>query len=484
MSRRLTATDASFLYMETATSPMHISSLHVLEGDVDFDEVFQHFAERIHLVPAYRRKVAFVPFNLAHPTWEDDPDFDLTRHVKHHRLPPHASMEKALDVAMALNEPMLERDRPLWKVWVISGLEDRTLLLMMTHHSMIDGVSGIELTTIIFDFDARGGNREPPSAPWQPDEFPGAAQRVNAALRDNLSAARDNPPMRLMADPERRHLLVRAGRVLRRFVTQPVVTAPFNAGIVGRKRRLRYMMESFAEIREIRRALGGTINDVVLTVVSEALARYLDACGEHTDEAYMRILCPVSVRTEDESGTLGNRVSAVFPVLPAWPMPVTQRLTAVCAEMERIKHDREAQALALLLEAGAGIWPMALAPTQLVGTAWDPTRFAVNMPPPIVPKLGRRPPNFGVNFVCTNVPGVQVPQYLAGHEVVEVIGIILLAGNVGFSMPIVSYTQQLCLSFFCVPRLLPDVEKLVDAARNAFTELLTEARKHTQQLAV
>jgi hypothetical protein len=134
------------------------------------------------------------------------------------------------------------------------------------------------------------------------------------------------------------------------------------------------------------------------------------------------------------------------------------------------------------MESGSGIWPLALAPTQLIGTPWDPTRLSVNMPMPVMPRLGPRPPNYGVNFVCTNVPGVQVPQYLAGHKVLDVIGIILLAGNVGFSMPIVSYNQQLCFSFVCEPRLLPDVEKLVDAAGDAFAELLAEARQHKQEM--
>jgi len=481
MTRRLTATDASFLYMETATSPMHISSLHVLEGEAEFETIFRHFADRIHLVPAYRRKVAFVPFNLAHPTWEDDPDFDLSQHVLHHQLPEGVTMEDALDAAMTLNEPMLERERPLWRVWVISGLEGKTLLLLMTHHAMIDGVSGIELTTIIFDFDPGGGNREPPEGRWEPPAAPDPLARIGAAIRDNMESAREGGRFS-MADSGQRRLLARAARVLGRFVSQPVVTAPFNAGIVGRKRRLRYMTESFAEIREVRRALGGTINDVVLAVVSEALARYLEAKGEKTEDQHMRIMCPVSVRTEDESGALGNRVSAVFPVLPAWPMAMGRRLTAVCAEMERIKHDQEAQALALLAEGSSNLWPIAMMPTQIVGTPWDPTRLAVNVPMPVLPQLGGRPPNFGFNFVCTNVPGVQVPQYLVGHEVTEVIGIILLAGNVGFSMPIISYNHRLCFSFVCEPRLLPDVEVLVQAAREAFDELLAEARDHARKL--
>jgi len=483
MTRRLSAMDASFLYFETATTPMHISSLHVLEGEADFDTIFQHFADRMHLLPTYRRRVAFVPFNLAHPTWEDDPDFDLNRHVCHHRLQPGATMESALDEVMELNEPMLPRDRPLWKVWVVSGLPGKTLLLMMTHHAMIDGVSGIELTTIIFDFDVKGGNREPASGPWRPQPMPDPVARFNSALQDNLQAARGRgSALASFRDPQQRRLLSRAGRVIRRFFTEPAVTAPFNAGIVGRKRKLRYLTESFAEIREIRRALGGTINDVVLTVVSEALARYLAGKGEDAEDRHIRIMCPVSVRTESESGTLGNRVSAVFPLLPAWPMPVTQRLTAVCAEMERIKHDEEAQALALLMESSSGVWPLAFAPAQMIGTPLDPTRLTLGLQMPVLPRLGGRPPNFGINFVCTNVPGVQVPQYLVGHKVTDVIGIILLTGNVGFSMPIVSYNQQLCFSFVCDPHLLPDVERLVDAARDVFKELLGAAGARVQQL--
>lgn len=491
MSQRLTAADAAFLYTESASGPMHISSIYVLEGELDFADALQVFADRIHLIPAYRRRLALVPMNLAHPTWEDDPDFDLANHVQHCQLPEGASLEAGIDAATAINEGMLRRDRPLWEVHVLSGVPDRTLILQKTHHAMIDGASGIEITTILYDLDPRGGNPPPqPTEPWRPAPVPGLLERAGSAVRDNLRSLRGNVqalrdqglPSLAALDDERSQMLGRAMRILQRFVTRPVVTAPFNAGLVGPRRRLRFTKKGFGEIREIRRALGGTINDVVLTVVSEAVARYLAAHQERTEEQYMRIMCPVNVRTESEEGALGNKVSAIFPVLPAWPMDVGQRLTAVCAETNRIKENQEAQALALLGNSDSGVWPVALAPTQIVGTPLDPTRLLARFPTPIMPNLGWRPPNVGINFVCTNVPGVQVPQYFQGHKVTDTIGVLVLSGNVGFSVTIMSYNKELFFCLICEPRLLPDLEVMLSATDSAFDELLAVARARMERL--
>jgi diacylglycerol O-acyltransferase len=483
MTQRLTATDAAFLYTESASSPMHISSIYVLEGELSFAEVFKHFEERLPLVPSYHRRVAFVPFNLAHPCWVDDPAFDLAHHLKHFELPANATLEDGIDAAMVLNEPLLDRRRPLWQAVVISGVPDKTLILQMTHHSMIDGVAGVELSTILYDFDRKGSNREPAAPPEPPERAPNAMQLMNDALRDNLDPARTTRLLeRFRTDGQRRHLMAQAARVIGRFATQPVVTAPFNAGLVGPKRHLRYMKQSFAEFREIRRALGGTINDVVLTVVSEAVARYLAAHDERTENQHLRIMCPVNVRTEEDAGALGNRVSTIFPILPAWPMPVTHRHTAVIAETERIKHDGDAQALAMVQELADPVWPVAMASAQLIGTPFDPTALAARLPRTAVPQTRWRPPNLGINFVCTNVPGVQVPQYLAGHKVTDTIGVLVLAANVGFSITILSYNGEIFFSFICEPTLLPDLETIVDAAHASFDELLTAARDHVQSL--
>jgi len=482
---RLTQMDASFLYGESVSGPMHISSVYVLDGVVPFDDVLRHFESRIHLVPAYRRKLAQVPFNLAHPEWVDDTHFDLKNHVLHHELPPGTSLEAGVDAAIELNEAILDRARPLWKFYVISGVPERTLILQMCHHAMVDGASGIELTTIIYDFDAKGANNEPPpKEPWVAQPVPSALELFTRALRDNMERLASRTPLAAVRETaDRRPLLRRAFEVMARFVSRPAITAPFNAGIVGPHRKLRWLKKPLGEIRDIRRALGGTINDVVLTVVSEAIARYLVEHGEHVDGQHLRIMCPVNVRTEGQQGALGNQVSAIFPMLPAWPMNPLTRLGAVCAEVERIKNDQEAQALTLLQNSAPEPWPILLAPTQLVGTRFDPTRLAARVPMPIVPAVGgRRAPNFGLNFVCTNVPGVQVPQYLCGHRVLDTIGVLVLSGNLGLGVTILSYNQWLYFSFICEPRLLPDLEHVTGAAEAAYGELLSAARARAEQL--
>ena len=475
---RLTAADASFIYGETASSPMHISSVYTLDGELDFGALMNRFEKRIHQVPAYRQKLQQVPFSLTHPVWVDDADFDLSNHVVHHELPDGTSFEEAFDVAVSLNEPMLPRERPLWKIVMISGVADRMLLLQMTHHAMIDGASGIDLSLVIYDFDKDAGEPVPPNEPWQPAPPPAPAELLSEAMRDNMQAFNEKNPMRLITNATNNApRLQRAGRVMTQFASQPAVTAPFNAGVVGPQRKARWMKQDFSDIREIRKSLGGTINDVVLTVVSEAVARYLAHHNERVDEGSLRIMCPVNVRTEDKQGALGNEVSAIFPRLPAESIPPAERLHAVIAETQRIKRNEEAQLMTLLQDSMPHVPPVAMWPTQLVGSTMDPTAPAARMRIPATPAVGGfRPPNAGINFVCTNVPGVQVPQYMCGHEVLDTVGLLVLTGNVGFSITILSYNKQLFFSFICDPNLLPDLDVITDAAHDVFNELLDAAR--------
>ena len=494
---RLSASDAAFLYAESHSGPMHISSVYVLEGELAFDRVLQHMAERIDLIPAYKRKVAFVPGSIAHPVWVDDPSFNLANHVREHKLPAGTDLQSGIDYAVELNEPMLDRSRPLWMMHVITGVPERTLILQETHHCMIDGASGIELTTLIYDLDPNPDATNVPPAPQ-----PGAdehttddAQQPSAggtrglffdALSENVKNLLADTRNTQWLDPavqrKQSELMRKALAIGSRFLRKPAITAPFNASVVGPKRRARFMKKPFAEIREIRRALGGTINDVVLTVITEALARYLEARNEPVTDEYLRLMCPVNVRTEDQQGALGNQVSGIFPMLPAWSMPVTHRLGLVIAEMERIKREQEAQALTLVSDRASSVWPIAMAPTQLVGTPFDPTRLFAQIPWPIMPNIGWRPPNPGINFICTNVPGVQVPQYLVGHKVLDTIGLLILSGNIGFSLTILSYNKQLFFNFICEPRLMNDLEALVAQSETVFEELLQAARAQIAQM--
>ena len=194
-------------------------------------------------------------------------------------------------------------------------------------------------------------------------------------------------------------MLQRATDVMRRIATDQMIMAPWNAGAVGPKRQLKWLKYDFGEFRSIRRAIGGTVNDLVLTVVVEAAARYLKKRGEVVDNQQMRLMCPVNVRREGESGALGNRVSAMYPVLPAWPMEIEERFARVCAETTRLKADQEPQALELLMESMPSIPPVAMAQTLLVSTPFDPTLIAARAPSAVVPgSAGGRPPCQSAGF--------------------------------------------------------------------------------------
>jgi WS/DGAT/MGAT family acyltransferase len=477
MMARLTETDASFIYGESASSPMHISSVYTLDGELRFEDLITRFEKRIHQVPSYRKKLQQVPFSLAHPVWVDDPEFDLARHVLHHELAPGTTYEEAVDVAVELNEALLPRDRPLWRTVMISGVPGKTLLLQETHHAMIDGASGIELSLILYDLDPNAGEPVPPNEPWEPEAAPTPSELMTGAFQEAMSQFAEKNPMSLMSQASTNAAqLRRAGEVMMKFATQPSITAPFNAGLVGPRRKIQWMKKSFSEVREIRRQLGGTVNDVVLTVASEAVARYLAQHDEPVEGQHMRIMCPVNVRTEDKQGALGNEVSAIFPRLPAYPLEPVERLNSVLAETERIKREEEAQALTVMQDSMPYIPPVAMLPSQLVGTPMDPTVIAAGASAPPVPKIGDyRPPNMGINFVCTNVPGVQVAQYMCGLEVIDTLGFLVLTGNVGFSLVISSYNRQLFFTYICEPRLLPDLEVIRDASDDVFNELLEAA---------
>ncbi len=479
---RLSQTDASFIYLESVSGPMHISSVYVLDGEVPFEQIYHRFERRIHLIPSYRRKLSQVPFSLAHPTWVDDPAFDLSNHVLLHELPADSTLEDGVDKAVELNEPMLDRNKPLWKFVVLKGVPGKTLILQATHHAMIDGASGIELTTILYDLAPDAG--EPDPVPdWVPEPAPSPAAELAIAMQESMAAfTPDKNLERMRAASSFMSQIRKAGEVMMRFMTRPAITAPFNAGFVGPHRKVRWLKKSFTEIREVRRFLGGTINDVVLTVVTEAVARYLACEGERVENQLLRIMCPVNVRTEDGKGALGNQVSAIFPMLPAWPMNPVERLEAVVDEIERIKTDEEAQALTVMQESMPPWPPVGMAATQLVGTPLDPTALAARFPLPLPPASMIRPPNVGYNFTCTNVPGVQVPQYMCGAEVTDTIGLLVLNGNVGFSVTILSYNQQLFFNFISDPRMLSDLEIIRDEAESTFDTLLAAARERAEEM--
>ncbi len=464
---RLSDHDASFLYGETASGPMHGAVLTVLDGEITHREYTDFIASRIHLAPRLRERLAFVPMNIAHPKWVPDPEFDLANHVVAHRVPEGTTMDDAMDIALELCEPLLDRSRPLWKTYVLEGISGCTVLVQMTHHAMMDGASMVDLSKVLMDFEPDAAPPGPANEFWDPPPMPTPAELWAEAMAENLNTLSPAPP----PSPDQQRLLVRANEIMQRFVTEPVITAPWNAGTVGPKRIHQWIERPFDEVRQLRGALGGTVNDIVLAVVSEAAARYLERHREAVDGAHLRLMCPVDVRTDADQGELGNRVSAMYPTLPAWSMSMQERLSCVCEETTRLKANREAEALDLQLSLAPGIPAAAMSQTLLVGTPFDPSALAAQVALPTARDVRPRPPLIGFNFTCTNVPGVPVPQYVAGRKMVRNMGTLMLGGTLGYGVGVATYDGKIIFNLTADPRLLPDLDVMRECVERSLGEL-------------
>src|SRR5271166_2041171 len=362
LSHRLAGQDATFIYGESRNGPLHIGSLSFFEDQITYPELIRHFESKLDLVPRYRQRLIPVPFNLNHATFEDDPDFKIENHVKFHQLPADTSEAQLIEKAMAVYCKPLDRSRPLWEVNLFNGFKDRSLVMWSIHHSLVDGVSGMELLNVVMDFRPDPPMTESNAPPWSPKPVPGPLRQLIDAALDRAQEQVDSMRRLSRVAPDLRSLVKDLGSAagtlarLARQMTRPIAATPWSASLVSQERTLAWLRTSFADIRAIRAAFGGTINDVVLTMLSEGAARYL---RYHDVEpgAPFRIGCPVNLRHEDESGSLGNRVSMMFPELPAEPMDPVARLKLVAAETQRIKEAAEPQTLEALMSNGGTVSP-------------------------------------------------------------------------------------------------------------------------------
>jgi hypothetical protein len=269
-----------------------------------------------------------------------------------------------------------------------------------------------------------------------------------------------------------------AGKMARMMGRQ-IVAAPWNAALVTPARSLAWLPVSFSDLRSIRNALGGTVNDAVLAILSEAAARYLKHHEVRTNHAPLRIGCPVNVRRGAESGALGNRVSMMFPELPSAPMEAAARMQAVIRETARIKEDNEAQGLELMLAGSDLIAPTIMGLGSVIGTNAIDLASRLGGLAPRAPQMLTLPPP-GINFIATNVPGAQVPLYLAGRKMTLMVGLVPLSANLGYNVAIVSYNQMLVFGMMAEPNLMPDVELMQAFAAEVFIELMAAA-KHASE---
>ena len=456
---RMSAQDASFLYFEKEEAPLHIGSIGVFDGDVSYDKFVANVAAKMHLIPRYMQRAVFAPFNIGHPSWEWDPDFDITRHIMTAEIQAPGNHEQLLDLAAGLFQEKLDRNKPLWEMYLVRGLEgDRTALISKVHHCLVDGVSGIELLMIVLDVSAD----PPPTQSVQTEEKPPVPGPVrlfaNAAL-DTMSQRLDRILDQqstfvdwLTTGADRTRSIGRAIENSRPYLNVPVVRAPFNQPL-RRDRKLAVSEFSFAEIRAIRQAVGGTVNDVCLAVLGGAVGRYLEMHQQTTEGRSFRILTPVNVRREDEKGALGNRVSMLLVEVPVGIRDPIERLKIINARTTSLKERNVADGINIFAEMSADVPPM------IQG-------FMGNLP---------TPPNTLANMVCTNVPGPMIPLFTVGHRLVAHYPMVPLGWEMGVGCGVTSYNQKLYFGLMADAAAAPDVNRLKEFLDQAYVELRSAA---------
>jgi diacylglycerol O-acyltransferase len=467
---RMNPLDASFLYLEDGTTHMHIASCAVFEGPPpDFREIVELFASKLPLVPRYRQRVRFVPFDLGRPVWVDDPDFDIEYHVRHTALPPPGD-ERDLERLMGrLMSQELDRSRPLWETWVVEGLEaDRWAIVGKVHHCMVDGVAGVDLIALVLD------STPTPSVAvddgWDPEPMPSPVRLTVDAVTDILRSPREQLRAVRSAVMAPRHALRHAGDVvagLRSFgsALRPTPHTSLD-GSIGPHRRWTCARASLDDVRAIRGALGGTVNDVVLAAITRGFRDLIESRGEDPATVGLRTLVPVSVRSESARGVFDNRVSAILFDLPVHVAEPLDRLTAVRDEMSRLKvsHEPEAgEALTSLI----GAFPPAL-------TAQS-TRLAVR----VLTRVQQR----SMNTVTTNVPGPPMPLYAAGREMLEYLPFVPLGPGVRIGVAILSYNGRLAFGVTGDFETAPDIGVVAGGIETEISDLVSLAGASTARRA-
>ena len=327
-AERLTGLDASFLHMERAGAHMHVASTIIFEGPAPTHREFRdHIASRLHLVPRFRQKLRFVPFDQGRPVWVDDPHLNLDYHVRQSALPAPGSEEQLRNLAARVFSQQLDRSKPLWELWLVEGLhDDRFAIVGKSHHALVDGVSGVDITTVLFDLDAEPQGSPASGPPWLARPEPTDLKLLGDAWRERLTSPKEiaRGVRATLRGP--RQVLRGVGatsKVLGAGMAAP--STVFNVEI-GPHRRFAITQADLAELKRVKDKHGGTVNDVILSIVAGGIGKYLRARGHDTEGLEMRALVPVSVRAEEEHGALGNRISAMMAPLPVWCEDPVERL--------------------------------------------------------------------------------------------------------------------------------------------------------------
>ncbi len=457
--------DASFLHQEGPNSHMHVGGLTILEGPAPAMEDFlEQIRRRLHLVPRYRHKLAYTALDAGRPVWVDDPTFNLEFHVRHTALPSPGSWEQLRNLTARIFSQALDRSKPLWEMWLIEGFEgDRFALISKTHHSLIDGIAGVDLATVLFDVSPNPAPLRHSGRAWKPNPEPDTTELVSAGLRGAVRAGLEmaGAAVGALTHPERtleraREAAEGVGEIVWAGLN-PAPWTPLNVEI-GPHRRFVGIAAQLDDFKLVKNVLGGTVNDVVLTVVTGALRTFLIARGKRTEGLELRALVPVSVRTVGERHEGGNRIVVMRGPLPVYIADPLQRLRFVRHAMDGLKESK--QALGAEVIAGA-------------------QNFA---PPTILAQASRL--NFSTrlfNLIVTNVPGPQFPLYVLGRRMERVFPVAFLPENHALAVAIMSYAGEMNFGLLGDFDALPDIDSIGESIAEELATLVALAGSAPRQ---
>ncbi|MEN8161474.1 MAG: wax ester/triacylglycerol synthase family O-acyltransferase [Myxococcota bacterium] len=455
---RLSAQDNSFLLWETPYLHMHVASTLILEtgpfrtheGGVDVERYKRATEAILHRVPRYRQKLHWIP-GFQHAVWVDDPRFSLGFHIRHTALPKPGTPAQLKRLSARIMSQPLDRRRPLWENWVVEGLEggERFALITKIHHCMIDGSSGMDLSQILMSISPEVDELEPPP-PFIPKPAPSRAELLRAEVGRTLTT-----PLRVARDlrrfsEESEDARAEIGTRLRAIVKMAGMgmsadPTPLN-GSAGPHRRFDWWGVPLAEMKAMRHALGCTINDVVLTVVTGAVREYLLLRGVDPTSLTFRVSSPVSVRSEEERGKLGNRVSSWVIELPIGEPDPQAQLAALHAETARLKEERTALGVETIMKVA-------------------------DFTPSTLLTLGARASSGPINTIVTNVPGPQFPLYLQGARLLAMYPQVPLLEGMGVGIGLLSYDGTVNWGFNSDPEIVPDADVFVEQIKAAYARV-------------
>jgi diacylglycerol O-acyltransferase / wax synthase len=471
---QLSGLDASFLYSESPTMYGHVGSLYFLDPStaktpLTFERIKASIAERLHLVPLYRRRVVSVPMGLDHPYWVEDPDFDLDNHLHHIAVPAPGTDQQLADLIARLAGQHLDRQRPLWELWVIEGHQSGYLAhYSKVHHAAIDGVSGAELLTASFDIEQDPPAPLPPAKAWEPEAIPSEAELLGRALatlstqpqnmaRLHYDALRAMPGMQqamaashtLAGRPEQRDLLFGAG---------PEVPATVFNKPVSAQRRWVFGSLSLDQVKAVKNKFGVTVNDVVMAVCGGALRRWLER-HDGVPQVPLIAMLPVSVRTDDQKGTGGNRISVMMASLGTHLSDPADRLRHVQDSTQRAKDQHKAVPAHLMTDAAQFMSP------AIAGLAAQlSARFRQN-----------GEPRLSFNVTISNIPGSRTPLWSLGARLVGLYPVSTIMDYHGLNITVQSYQDKLDLGLIADRRMAPNLWDLLDDLKAALDDLSAAA---------